>query len=968
MIAFAKELYPELTKADFDKSIKPLLRVIDNYPEERHREFVAVPFSLEVELYPFHVLCKAIAASVFRAAWNVELDSLLADPQTFADACCEELAQLVSTYLMRPFSEDIKVRDPHQLRPAEGYQQYIRSTLENRFSEFSATYATGWSRCIRAARLRAKALSEVIKITEEHRKDLAEKLNIEEGVTIRHLSFSGDTHAYGRAVTIITFDNGQKVIFKPRSVSGEVGYAKLVDILREREIAGFRAMKALDLGDCGFTEYLKSRDHEPDFVAAGRLACLLYLMDAADMHYSNVFWTERGPIPIDLETLFHPARVRVGEPESPDSAHRILERSVYGTGILPRVVTSRQRSGSFDIGFVGNREMRGGNPFRNYEIVNPYTTDIRVVWRDEKHSIELDDDPSLRMKVDRACTQMEQGFIELFSRVLADKDNFVDAVLTAFDGARLRYIHNPTVQYAQILRTLGGAEPSRDRKLSSGLLSRVAILSVSAEPVIVEAECNQLWRGDIPYFCTSFGGTRVTADGTYVCELSKSPCELFRRKMTELNEDDMHNQLRILRLAFVAKLSDPHFNRRLTAEHGDEYVDEYIGDKPAIDAKYVLYRLARSLYERALDDRFEHLPKTWIGPVAQFGSREWSPGVLGYDLYSGREGPALALACAGSVLEDSALAKVASEVFDRSAAILTAKTYELRNVMASGTGGYSGVAGLLWSMHAAGRVTGNLSWQVAADRAWDIIDDNFGELTPDSFDMISGNTTSIIMRLRCTNRFPYNEAVVDRWVAAARNRMQADRDRITSGLAHGLAQVLWFFSEVASVRPTPELERLVMEVDRRICTDYLSADGLVQCYPQANRDTVSASWCNGQAGLLIAYTSAQTAGFRTRLTASDIVRQMRARPLPALPVLCHGGLGVMESLRTARMVAPEALALQSELENTLFTPHRLLTYFNKERGRYALSPGVMSGRAGAVLHLCTRVSSAHFPSVVDLTL
>src|SRR5699024_7200132 len=101
---------------------------------------------------------------------------------------------------------------------------------------------------------------------------------------------------------------------------------------------------------------------------AGRLACLMFLLNASDMHYSNILWTNEGPLPIDLETLFHPSRIRTGIPESKKSAYYALEKSVYGTGVLPISLGTKSGSGSVDVGFTGIRDKNSVSPFKLFNI------------------------------------------------------------------------------------------------------------------------------------------------------------------------------------------------------------------------------------------------------------------------------------------------------------------------------------------------------------------------------------------------------------------------------------------------------------------------------------------------------------------------------------------------------------------------------------------------------------------------
>ncbi|HCU0866366.1 TPA: hypothetical protein OUF93_002772, partial [Staphylococcus aureus] len=155
-----------------------------------------------------------------------------------------------------------------------------------------------------------------------------------------------------------------------------------------------------------------------------------------------------------------------------------------------------------------------------------------------------------------------------------------------------------------------------------------------------------------------------------------------------------------------------------------------------------------SLTERIMNDRYNHLPKTWIGPVSQYG-KGWTPGVLGYDLYSGRTGPFLALLLSGKQLKNQKVIDVAYEFFDKVTKIFEEKTYDLRNLLMSGIGAFSGMSGIIWSLYTAGKITENSKWKNTALKVFDLIDEEIKkEEKGDFFDMISGSSGAIIMRYK----------------------------------------------------------------------------------------------------------------------------------------------------------------------------------------------------------------------------
>lgn len=960
MVSYKKELYPELTQADFDEYIAPLLKSVGslsvNYVDCLKN---AVPHENQ-ELYPYHNSCMTIAIKMWDNIWDTELEKHILDPKGFKNASCEILSQLAFSYLIRCFAEHIKTISGHYNSPFNIYKHFIQELVSSNFKEFSDTYSIGWGRCNNLLRNKVNAIKKAIRLAQKHRSELEEKFNIPFTSRIVSMESNGDTHNNGSAVTIIAFEHGHKIVFKPRSVSGELGYANLVRELNNFISPKMRSLKVIDFVDYGFTSFIDVKDEKRDMFQAGRLACLMYFLNATDMHYSNILWTDQDPLPIDLETLFHPARVRSGISESKKSAYRALETSVYGTGVLPLILNTKTNNGSLDVGFTGIRDRKSVSPLKIFDVVDGFSSNIKVVWNNQKIDNKLLIDNDLESLIYERCDKIIDGFVDFFWQVFRQKDFFAEAVLRSFSGAKFRYIHNMTYKYVQILRCLTDAEPSKDIDTAHALLTRIGILSTSSDPNIVLSECRQLWNGDVPYFSIKFDGTDVFNEEKIISKVVSSPKSEFISKLKRLSEKDLTRQIELIRLAFIAKLADPHADGRLDFEGKRIRKSEIVQSKDNStlnnaqnsNLKEIISWFSESLSESLLDDRYAHLPKTWIGPVARFGNQGWTPGVLGYDLYGGRVGPALALAASGKVLSDEKLIKIASEVFEISAQILESKTYELRNVLLSGSGAFSGVSGLLWSLCAASDITGNTRWRKVAVNSWSLLPKPLTGSDIDFFDMITGTSASIIMRYHTQVGFLLNNDAINQCVSLAYLKINSSDLKITSGLAHGLGQLLWYFSSIAQKQSTREIQELIIKIDSIIRKRYTTDDGIIQTYC-GGVEQVSSSWCNGLAGLLIAYYEAYKANSLPQESVINIINQLKRIPLSRVPILCHGSLGIVEVLQYVGQSLPnQTSAILSRLETTFSSPEYIYSYYKNGRGRYTLSPGLMAGRAGALLHLC----------------
>lgn len=960
MITYMKKLYPELMHSDFEEYITPLLDSVSCLPVYCSDYIKNAELNENQELYPYHNPCMIIARNIWDSVWNTELNKYILDLQAFRKDSCELLSQLAFSYLIRCFAEHIKTIPGHYGSPGDIYKYYTHELMSSGFREFSSTYAVAWGRCNNLLKNKMNAIKDAVRLTQEHRSELEAEFDISHASLIVSMKADGDTHNNGSAVTIITFECGKKVVLKPRSVSGELAYANLVHELNSFIHPKMLSLRVIDYGNYGFTSFIESENKECDMFQAGRLACLMYFLNATDMHCSNILWTNEGPLPIDLETLFHPPRVRKGIPESKKSAYRALETSVYGTGVLPIILSSKTNSGSVDVGFTGTRDENSEIPFKIFNIIDGFSSNIKVVWKKQNIDNKLSRDKELESFVYSRCDQIVDGFADLFKQMFRQKDRFVKAVLESFRNVKLRYIHNMTYRYEQLLRCLVDAEPSKNIDIAHALLTRIGILGTSSDPNITISECRQLWNGDVPYFSIRFDSTELFSEDKIISKVALSPKSEFLSKMERLIERDLTRQIELIRLAFLAKLEDPHAEGKLDFEEMSAVESKNfqmedlstLNNTQTSNLKEIIRWFSNSLIESIFDDRYNHLPKTWIGPVVRFGNSGWTPGVLGYDLYAGRVGSALALAAAGRVLSDEKAIEVASEVFERSVQILESKTFELRNVLMSGIGAFSGVSGLLWALCAASDLTGNKRWGEVAVNSWSLLPNPLTVKDTEFFDMIMGPSASIIMRYRTQKDWILDQDAINQCVSLAYTKINSNNFKTTSGLAHGFAHMLWFFASIAQRQTSREIEELILEIDSIIRNKYTNDDGFIQIYC-GGINKVSSSWCNGLSGLLIAYYEAYKANCLPQESVINLINQLKLIPLSCIPIICHGSLGIVEALQYVGQSFPNQTSeILSKLETNFCSPEYIFNYFKNGKGRYPLSPGLMAGKAGALLHLC----------------
>ncbi|HEY4563756.1 MAG TPA: type 2 lanthipeptide synthetase LanM, partial [Thermoanaerobaculia bacterium] len=152
---------------------------------------------------------------------------------------------------------------------------------------------------------------------------------------------AGDSHAGGRAVRVLRFETGARVVYKPRPMGVDVRFGELLSWLNERGAPDLRAATVLAREGYGWMRFVEprpcqTRDELRRFYRRqGAFLVLLYVLNANDFHRENLIAAGEHPLLIDLESLCAPDYGR-SDPTTFDSlAQYELNDSVIRVMLLP---------------------------------------------------------------------------------------------------------------------------------------------------------------------------------------------------------------------------------------------------------------------------------------------------------------------------------------------------------------------------------------------------------------------------------------------------------------------------------------------------------------------------------------------------------------------------------------------------------------------------------------------------------
>jgi lantibiotic modifying enzyme len=277
-----------------------------------------------------------------------------------------------------------------------------------------------------------------------------------------------DSHNRGRTVTLIEFDGGRRVIYKPRSGKSESVWFSLLGWMNRN---GFqprlRLARLLLRKDYYWMEYLDVVSCENEaavrrfYERMGALIAAAYLMKAVDCHRENVIAAGEDPVLVDIDAIWHVSSLTKAQS---------LADVLYRTGFFPnsRPASLQSRSSVLGSSATGKHLARiTGKPVLAAHYTNEIIAGFSRAWNCILGA------PSRRA-----------AFLRIVRRVRSQ---------------RRRWIYRATESYGALLQA--SVEPGRLRSMAA----RQALITSTCchrapTTAVAKAEIAALTRLDLPYF------------------------------------------------------------------------------------------------------------------------------------------------------------------------------------------------------------------------------------------------------------------------------------------------------------------------------------------------------------------------------------------------------------------------------------------------------------------------------------
>ncbi|MFH8973386.1 type 2 lanthipeptide synthetase LanM family protein [Streptomyces sp. NPDC017890] len=798
----------------------------------------------------------------------------------------------------------------------------------------------------------------------------------------------GDPHNKGRSVVALTFEDGSRVVYKPRSMATEMLYSEVVRAVNAHGPRfGNRAMRVIERNDYGWCEFVEhvpcaSAEDVPAFYrrVGGTLANLLYL-GAIDFHLENIIAAGAHPVPVDLETVFQHAPYEDEAITAHEIAMHTLFESVLATGMLPALVFGDHRRGGVDLSGIG-----GGMPQEASRalpaVVDEYRDTMRIEARfpEMQKSLNRPFTTDGEVRPEDHTEEIVAGFNETYDILTKNSDAF-QGILDRAADVEIRHLARQTRRYGLFLTESYHPDYLRDALDRERLLDKLWAAADTRPGLVplVELEKRQLLHGDIPCFRTRPSGTELDAPGYGQVPgyFTRPSLDVMSSRFRRYGADHRDVQERIVRETMSTLAGGAWQARRRTPGDGRPFAPEA--------AAAASDRLAAQLADRVVLGRTDC---SWIG-ISIDGGREdaltYKP--LGTGLYDGLAGTAVMFGYAAALHGSDRYLDLAR----RSAVPVVDHLRDAaEHGLGASCGAFDGISGLLYALDHLAWLTGDPHYaEEIAAAAPLLLRTAKEEPAPDVIGGLAGCGVVAAGLYRrhgdarwrevaelCAHRLT-ETAVESRGAAGWK---PAEKSPPLGGFSHGSAGIAWALSELADLFGSTDLRELsakAVEFDRRLFVpeqgrwrDLRQEQGITSDRQQEQ----AGWWCNGGVGIGLS---------RLLMSRGEPDERMLDEARVALETaqdwgfghnhsLCHGDFGNLELFTLAARTLPDADRAAHWRRTAEHIAQATLTRIDETGVRSGVPgapvdvPGMMIGTAGVCMGLMRLAAPERVPSVLWL--
>jgi type 2 lantibiotic biosynthesis protein LanM len=382
---------------------------------------------------------------------------------------------------------------------------------------------------------------------------------------IQHIKFGlGDRHRGGETVSLLTFESGVKIIYKPGNRSLDQHFSVLCDWIDQHIHVGFRMPKVVSMSMHSWVEYIEKEDCTDEiqlhrfYERTGCLLGILYALEASDFHYENIIACGEFPVLIDLESFFQPVF-----PEEGAEGSQGIDNSVLRTGLLPRIFSTGEADAT-DISGLGDA---AGAPGIVETLEFSFDENGSLQASRKKGPLNGGQNVPVINGKKRKLTRKSgediiQGFRKAYHFIRLNAEAVIEK-LEPFKNDEIRVLFRNTVVYNHLLKESRHPEILKTYEALDNHLTWLdfALKDCPLVRYFSEAEKKDLKQHDIPFFYTKVNERHLWHDGKILWNdfFQKNGLEGVTAKINALCKDDLERQCWIIDASLVIgeKLKKP---------------------------------------------------------------------------------------------------------------------------------------------------------------------------------------------------------------------------------------------------------------------------------------------------------------------------------------------------------------------------------------------------------------------------
>lgn len=764
-------------------------------------------------------------------------------------------------------------------------------------------------------------------------------------------SSQGDEHQGGQQTLIIELSGGHKIAYKPRCLDLEQNFYRFAEQIGFSELY---QPKYVSRKNYGWMEYIPHRDCENKiqladyYYQAGLILSLLYALEAEDIHHENIIARGAQPVVIDLETLFHH---RDDSTKTKGGEHSSLipgNHTVLKTHFIPqylKLAPAKELAAIFPV-FENETPLLNSIPRLNQQLV------------------------AVNEYVDDFVRGFETGYRRLVSCQLVLLN--VNGPFKLFAGCRARYLSRSTQVYSRLIQASSHPKYLQSFDEQSSLFKKLRLDLVGRKflSVLLDAEEAQLSRAEIPLFTHMVDKKTVFKDGQIVDSdyFSMTGLELALYKITNMNEEDLAGQVKLIKHSFELVNPKPSVNR-----------PKFIV-KVEMDFKQRCETTAYSIGQYLLQEGMQHQSGI-IWPLFKFdGVERTCLDPTNHSLYDGYLGIQVFLAHLQKRFPELCERQ---EIIDK---IQTQINLAIKNYSEHNGCGFSGLGGVLYALSLFGNLWPKEKW----------IKENAQKIlylmqplpaSEDKLDIVGGSAGAILSLISYFKQSgtqqalniasDFAENLVSHFQDKGQIGWQTNEGNVLCSFAHGNAGIGYALMQLAQLTPNKQFIHCALAAMEFESNEYKQdignwLDKRFDTEDEQKKQSMTA-WCHGAVGIGMSRLSLKT-NVKTQLPNfidNDIDRalvHLSKQPIINDEGLCHGNFGNFELLIMAKQqgllnVKEEQRALWMIAERSkIITENGII---KKNTGTFT-SLSLMNGWAGVGYQLLRFSQPEKTPSILLL--